>query len=205
MRKALSIFSVLLFFSSLLSCKIIAKSINGERKPRIENNESLSNFIIDNDMPIEVEDVLILKNNESVENLTTFFKYPMTNYIPHPNVLLFNEKGVLIDDDALGGCVIFRPNSNEMMFYDEIFSVAPPHSANKTIQDLGNSFLNMKGAEVTITQNNDKPVAVIIWSKFKGSKWAEKVSNMINVIEDAKTEIDIYYLNVDPNLNWEYE
>lgn len=110
----------------------------------------------------------------------------------------------MIDDDVMGGCVIYRPNSKEMTFYDEIFNVAPIHPANKTIRDLEDNFLSMSGEPVVIQQNNDKPIVIIIWSKYKGTKWAQKVSQMVNLVKSAKTSMDVYYLNVDPSVNWNF-
>lgn len=73
---------------SLIGCNSIARKINGEKKRKKETIASLKNYVEDGNFKISIEDCLFLKDQKTIELLSTYHKYYTSeNYSTSPRNL----------------------------------------------------------------------------------------------------------------------
>jgi hypothetical protein len=188
--------SIIIFSLFLSGCKPVIRLVNGEHLPSNENYNSLSQFISENNLPFNPEQCLYLKNKESKLILSGLFHTP-GYYVAVPNVFVYNSNFDLIDDDKLGGCTVYRPEINGKDFYSELLSMNPLKYPSHTLDEWRESFIDYRGESFFPFERNGKAKIIILWSKYKGKKWAQDLNFIINTAKNSSTSLDIFYLNMD--------
>lgn len=187
---------IVIFIVSMISCKSIVRSINGESKPANVDYLSLETFIKGNKLPIDLTSCLYLKNKDSKLKLSSLRGYDHQYYVAVPNVFVYNANLTLIDDLKLGGCITDRPVVTSNDFYQTLFD-QNHDSINFSIEAWKGAFVNYKGETFFPFEKNGKNKVIILWSKYKGNMWAQETNKMISEVKKSNAKIDLYFLNMD--------
>jgi hypothetical protein len=198
------IITSLLLAISIMSFTTINKLT---KEPKIENYNSLKEYIEKEELPIPLEKSLFLKNFDDFEEFAFFRKYNVKrkklNKLLRPDVYLFNSSWQLIDDNALGGCYIDRSEFNNRDYYKEIINeneliTKGPDNQICSLELIKDNLTDYKGNPVFPFKEN-KPCILILWAKNKANVKTTKFLIEYNkyLIKNSKTEVDIFYLNVD--------
>lgn len=182
----------------LVGCTSLVKKINGEKRPKIENQESLQQFISENSLDIDLTKTFFLKNKESKEKIIA----SKMGYVDRNGLLiayglyLFDEQGEMLRHDLLDECL-----KDEIISENFYYNVV---ERNKTepkfnLSELQNSFIDYNGNDFFPFEKNGKATAIVVWAKYKGKKWAGETNYFIRTLQQSKADYDIYYLNLDPN------
>ena len=190
-----------------LSIQSFTVPLKDKERANVENFNSLKNFIEKNKIPINLENSLFLKNKSDFNKVAVFKSYNAykkdINKFTIPDIYLFNKNSILIDDEALGGCIIKRPSFEDSDFYTEILKknkmLVKENDDNVcTLEMLKNSLCDYKGNAVFPFKEN-KPCLIFLWAKNKTSLNAlnEYINYTLQTLKKSKEEVDIYFLNVD--------
>ncbi|MFD2891354.1 hypothetical protein ACFS5J_04930 [Flavobacterium chuncheonense] len=183
-------------------------TINNEAKePKIENYTSLKQYIEKEELPVPLEKSLFLKNLIDFEQFAFFRKYNVKrksiNKLFKPDVYLFNSSWQLIDDNALGGCYIDRSEFNNRDYYTAILNendliTKGPDKQTCSLELIKDNLTDYQGNSVFPFKENT-PCILILWAKNKANVKTTKFLIEYNkyLIKNSKTEVDIFYLNVD--------
>jgi hypothetical protein len=188
----------LFLISLMISCQSIAKKVNGEKKPKKESIESLSNFLNANDLDLQVENSLFLKDPTTLELLSQLSKsYLISKNKTSPYIFLFNDKHLLVDDDVLGGCIIDRPNTTDN-FYTALLQRNEVIDEKFSLNRLSDSFLDFNGKKITQPYRENQPVLLVVWAKFRGNKINRAFLNETQrTLINKSPDLQIIYLNID--------
>lgn len=183
---------------TLLSCNSLAKKINGEKKPKIETQETLQQFISENNLGIDLSKNMFLKNERSKEKIiNSKMAYVENDFLIAYGIYLFDENWNVLEHILLENCLKDEIVSDN--FYQKVVNVNKEIEPKSNLLELENSLIDHNGNEFFPFQKNGKSVAVIVWAKYKGKKWAVETEHLIKSLKNSKTDFDIYYLNLDPN------
>lgn len=204
MKKNIRFYQVinsLLFFIiiTLNSCSGIVSSINGEKRPKLETIQSLNKFIKDNNLSIELDRNIFLKNKEAkmkLINSELVYKKDESTILPY-GIILFDENGLGYNYSAIENCLIDEIKSDSISNFSELNSNKNNFELNLT--DLNYQFLNNNGKDFSSFKINNKPTVIILWAKYRGKKWAKETNSMINSFKSSPKNYNIYFLNLDPN------
>lgn len=196
----------LLSFVLLCSCQPALRVIFGVKNPKIENQTTLKKFIKKNDFDIDLQYTYYLKN---VENLYRLREVRERQQIRLFDVYLFNEAGYLIEEQLDSICFVARdlPIGDHKNYYDRVFS-------NPTIENgrvfhldsLKKLLVDSDGNPIDSIRTNNKRTAIILWAKFFGRKQTSKnVEKSKDLLLETQLDLNIYYLNLDPQEFWEEE
>ncbi|MFD2891355.1 hypothetical protein ACFS5J_04935 [Flavobacterium chuncheonense] len=198
-----------IFASFLLAIFIMSfTTINKVTKEtKMENYTSLKQYIEKEELPIPLKKSLFLKNFDDFEEVAFFRKYNVKrkklNKLLRPDVYLFNANGQMIDENALGGCYIDRTIFNERDYYTEIFNenkliTKGPDNQVCSLELIKDNLIDYEGNSIFPFKEN-KPCIIILWAKNKANVKYTKYLYYLNkqLINKSKTEVDIFYLNLD--------
>ena len=188
-----SFFILLILFAG---CKPFLRLVNGEHLPQNENYNSLSRFIEENSMSFSPEQCLYLKDKESKRILSGQFHEP-GYYVAVPNIFVYNNNFELLNDEALGGCTVYRPELEGKDFYTELLAVSPVHQPSHSLSEWDGGFTDYRGNPFFPFKKNGKAKVIILWSKYKGKKWAASTNFMIETAKKSKAPLEVFYLNMD--------
>ncbi len=172
-----------------------------------ENYNSLKNYIEKKNIPIDVEQSLFLKkksdfNNVAIFKTANYYKKDLTKF-SIPDVYLFNKKAILIDDNALGGCIIDRPFNEGSDYYSDILKEnkvlkVENDSSECSLKMLKNSLCDYKGNAV-YPFKEDKAYLIFLWAKNKTSRNSlnHYIAYTLETIHKSKEEVNIFFLNAD--------
>lgn len=177
--------------------------IKKDNNSKQENFESLKKYVEKNNLQIDLEKTLFLKKKADFNNIAIFkeFNYYKKNInkFSIPDVFLFNNNSILIDENALGGCIIDRPSD----YYSEIFKknkilINKKNNKQCHLEDLNNILYDYKGNLVFPFREN-KPCLLFIWAKNKTSlnSLNDYINYTVTSLKDSNEDIDFYFLNVD--------
>lgn len=197
---------MVIFCFILVSCNSLVKKINGEKKPKAETQETLQQFISENNLSIDLSKNIFLKNKESKEKIT----HSEIGYLDKNNNLLsaygiyfFDENwNALLHNQTQGRHLLGACLKDEIVldnFHEKIISLNNNIDPKFNLLELKNSFIDSNGNDFFPFQKNGKAVAIVVWSKYKGKKWAVETEHLIRSLKNSKTDYNIYYLNLDPN------
>src|SRR5699024_5673125 len=196
----------ILFFILLISftgCSGLIKTINGEKKPQIENMNSLEEFVYENDLSIDFEKNLFLKNRKSLELLTESDLCYVDNdsTIIAYGTMLFTKNWEGINYQDAQACLIDQIKEDRLINENEtIFSKTAYNPYN--LSDFQAVFSDINGHGKSPFQKNEQPVAIVVWAKYKGKRWAGYTEDIIKQLKESREYYDIYFLNGDPNHNF---
>lgn len=176
-------------------------------KPNTENHESLKEFVDKNSLPIQLENCLFVKKLDDFKDFAFYRNYNRkknnVNKLYNPDLYLFNKDFLMVYENALGGCYINRSNFEGRDYYTEILeknvlqtklNVEEPCS----LEMLKGNLIDYKGNEVFPFKEN-KPCVLILWKNKKST--VEMINFLYSytkqLLKDSKTEVDIYFLNID--------
>lgn len=178
----------------------LAKKINGEKKPRIETQESLQQFISKNNLDIDLSRNLFLKSKESkakIANSKVGFMSRDNSLLAH-DIYLFDENWKhLQHTNLLEGCLVDEVVADD--FYEKVIQVNTHINSKINLSEFKGSFIDYNGDNFFPFQKNGKSVAIIVWAKYKGKMWARETNHIIRMLKQSEVDYDIYYLNLDPN------
>lgn len=178
-----------------------------QKLPKKENYETLKEYLDKKQLPIHLEQSLFLKDLNAFTDFAFFRAYNAKknniNKLFKPDVYLFNNKQILIEDDALGGCYIDRTMFIGRDYYSEILNenkVVTKGTESKicSLEMIKDNLIDYKGNSV-FPFNENKPCILIVWAKNKADVTTTKFLITYNqtLIKNSKTAVDIYFLNVD--------
>lgn len=202
MKKILLLFLLILTFQSFQKF-----SSNNNSKPKKETYSSLKKYIEKNNLQIDLEKSLFLKNKSDFNTIASYKSFNFykkdINKFSIPDVFLFNDNLILIDENALGGCIIDRPKFVDSEYYEEIFKENKIilHQSEKnecSLELLSKSLCDYKGNPVFPFEKNKK-ILLFVWAKNKSSfnSLNDYINYTMNTLEKSKLEIDVYFLNTD--------
>ena len=178
-----------------------------DENSKIENYNSLKNYIEKKNIPIDLEQSLFLKkksdfNKVAVFKTANFYKKDI-NKFSIPDVYLFNKNSILIDENALGGCIIDRPAKEGSDFYTDILKEnkilkVENNTTECSLDVLKNSLCDYKGNAVYPFKEN-KACLIFVWAKNKTSRNAlnHYINYTLETLQKSKEEVTIYFLNAD--------
>lgn len=177
--------------------------IKKDNNSKQENYESLKKYVEKNNLQIDLEKTLFLKKKADFNNIAIFkeFNYYKKNInkFSIPDVFLFNNNSVLIDENALGGCIIDRPSN----YYTEIFKknkilINKNNNKQCNLEDLNQILYDYKG-NLVFPFKKDKPCLIFIWAKNKTSfnSLNDYINYTVTSLKGSNKDIDFYFLNVD--------
>lgn len=199
MRHSLIIVCFGLVFCSV-SCGSLVRSANGEHRPQNETSASLQVFITENGMPVDLSKCLFLKDKESKLKLSSLRGYDHGYCVAVPNVFVYNEAFWLIDDLKLGGCITTRPEVDGGDFYQSILEANAHVASGFTLDAWKGAFVDRKGNPYFPFERNGKAKVIILWSKYKGTMWANEVNAMAKEVLTSKAPVELFFLNMDEYL-----
>lgn len=187
----------LLFFTiiTLVSCSPMVSIINGEKKPKLETIQSLNEFINDNNLSINLDRNIFLKNDEAkmkLINSDLVYKKDESTILPY-GIILFDGNGLGYDYSTIESCLI------DEIKIDSISDFSKLNTSELNLIDLNHLFLNKNGKDFSSFKINNKPTVIILWAKYRGKKWAKETNSMINSFKSSTRNYNIYFLNLDPN------
>lgn len=192
------LFSLVIFFA-FTSCTSLATFINGEKRMKIETHQSIVNFANEQNLLIDFEKNLYLKQRKKNEVLANLRTYNNLDKVSFPDVYFFNAEGYFIEDENTV-CYNQKIVGEECDYYKDFFnSKELLVSKFKRITDLENEFVNHLG-EASFPFDNinqHEYTAIVLWSKYKGKMWANETNFIIHQLKYSSVDIDIYYLNMD--------
>lgn len=192
MRKIVFVLIIL----SFISCDRIVKTLNGEKSPQIENTDSLKEFVEKNEMLIDLDKNLFLRDVKAYKKLMN-------------SGLCYVDKDLLI---IAYGVILFDRNWDGVNYQDAQACLVDELKAdsllskNHRIVEASNNLSEF--SEVFVDKNgrlsfpfimNNQPVAIVLWAKYKGEMWGKETNTIIRELENSKENYDIYFLNLDPN------
>lgn len=175
----------------LSSCQELAKLVTGFKNPKIENSQSIKNFILDNDLDEGIN--VMPKDKKSYAQL----------------LLMFNKK--------LPEAVLFDRNGNELLYKENeescnagLFKIIPslmPESTlrkgNRNLAKLINNYtVPISGTSPMMNDDSDFYL-IINWAKFVGKKNKDHVLEWEKLAQsNKKTKIKVIKLNMDFREGW---
>lgn len=175
----------------LSSCQELAKLVTGFKNPKIENSQSIKNFIVDNDLDEGIN--VMPKDKKSYAQL----------------LLMFNKK--------LPEAVLFDRNGNELLYKENeescnagLFKIIPslmPESTlkkgNRNLAKLINNYtVPISGTSPLMNDDSDFYL-IINWAKFVGKKNKDHVLEWEKLAQsNKKTKIKVIKLNMDFREGW---
>lgn len=183
---------------TLLSCTSIVKTINGEKRMKVESHQSIVNFANEQNLLIDFEKNLYLKQRKKNEVLANFRTYNSLDKISFPDVYFFNAEGQFVEDENVT-CYNQKIVTDEYDYYKDFFSSKDLLVSNtKRLTDLENEFVNHRGEAIFPFNNeNNSYIAIVLWSKYKGKMWANETNFIIKQLQNSSVDFDIYFLNMD--------
>lgn len=190
---------LLLTIVVLSGCTSLARFINGEKRMKLETPETVFAFAQENNLGIDFDKNLFLKQRKKNEVLAQFRTYNDLENVSFPDVYFFTPDGQFIEDEN-EVCYNQKTVNETFDYYDDFFNSSNLLiSPTKRITDLENELVNHLG-EVTFPFNTSKKnsyTAIVLWSKYKGKMWANETNFIIKQLQHSSINFDIYFLNMD--------
>lgn len=190
---------IVISFAFLISCSSIVKTINGEKKPKLETSKSLVEFAYQQELNIDFNKNLFLKNKLSQTKLADsnlVYVNKDSLIIPY-GLMLFDENWNGLSYSNLEACLIDEVNSDSL--YDIISTKDNAIKSKLNLIEFKNSFITDEGKTIFPFEKNNRPIAIVLWAKYKGNNWAEETNVIIKSLENSKENYDVFFLNLDPN------
>lgn len=187
------------------SCQPALRVIFGAKKPKFENQMTLEKFIDKKGLEIDLNKTFFLKELNGYYALQEV----RDRGLKIPDVYLFNEAGFLIQEQLDSVCFVARDLKEEEYknYYEKVFStdtIQPEKLYH--LNDLIKHLADGEGNKLEDIQTNNKKTAIILWAKFLGKKLNKKfVEESQDLLLETQLDLNIYYLNLDPQEFWEEE
>lgn len=183
-------FSYLLLFLLLTGCQTIAKKSYGIKNPKLENKESVEQFLKKH----QIENVPILY----FKDLQSFSIASKNGYLKIPDAFFFNKKGEFVTyQKTPTDC-----NANVDGFINELSEFEKLKSdPSKTIDALLN---HLENNEQILTSKPDITI-IISFTVYAGKLNKEKAFEWISSIKQAQKKginVNYYLLNCDFQESW---
>lgn len=196
-------FYFLLMFVFLCGCQPALRVIYGIKNPKIENQNTLENFIDKKGLEIDLDKTYFLNEKNSYYALQEV----RDRGLKIPDVYLFNEAGFLIQVQLDSVCFVARDLKVDEYknYYEKVFSTDTIQTEKLYhLDDLIKHLADGQGKKVEKIQTNNRKTAIILWAKFLGKKQNSKfVEKSQDLLLETQLDLNIYYLNLDPQEFWE--
>jgi|GEM_PF-2276200 len=186
-------------FGLLFSCSSIVKMINGEKKIKEETTASVQEFAFENQLTIDFKRNFYLKNRLENQEFASFKpEFNTKTYFAFPDVYFFHADGRFLEME--NECYHLQIVNDEVdYFQDYLYSSDSLYDNSKQLVDFKNLLVNQQGEPLDSLKDseNDKHYAFVLWSKYKGKKWASETNFIIQQLEKSTVDFDIYFINMD--------
>lgn len=193
----------MLVLFTLIGCSGIVKTINGEKKPKVENLESLAEFVDETNLKIDFQNNLFLKNQNAQKLLakSDLCYVDKDSLIIAYGVMLFNKHWDGINYQDTQACLIDELTENNLIEKSEnpLFNIL---NKEYNLMDLKEVFADEDGESVFPFKKKENPIAIVLWAKYKGKRWAGETNEIIRQLKQSNHNYDIFFLNLDPNKNF---
>lgn len=174
----------------LLSCSPIVRFMYGIKKPKIENEKSISNYAMKIDM--SKGNIYSLSFEDYKKTLDLINKKV-------PEVWIFNKEGNFVPYGEAWAC-----NASAFDFIQNLSDSVHYHSQNNpSFNSLPFRLKDLKGNNVEIDLSDANYHVFIFWAKFAGKLNKDHVKVWENqALENRKTKIKVYKVNMDFQEHW---
>ncbi|GGE36655.1 hypothetical protein [Psychroflexus planctonicus] len=166
---------------------------------KIETHQSIVNFVNEQNLMIDFEKNLYLKQRKKNEVLANIRTYNNLDKVSFPDVYFFNAEGQFVEDENVA-CYIEKNVTEDYDYYKDFFNSKELLVSNtKRLTDLEGEFVNYRGEAIFPfdNKNNNSYTAIVLWSKYKGKMWANETNFIIKQLQNSSIDFDIYFLNMD--------
>lgn len=182
--------SMLIMSMLLLSCSPIVRFMYGIKKPKIENEKTISNYAMKIDM-----------SKGNIYSLS-FEDYKRTLDLINkkvPEVWIFNKEGNFVPYGEAWAC-----NASAFDFIKNLSDSVHYHSQNNpSFNSLPFRLKDLNGNNVEIDLSDANYHVFIFWAKFAGKLNKDHVKVWENqALENRKTKIKVYKVNMDFQEHW---
>lgn len=182
--------SMLIMSMLLLSCSPIVRFMYGIKKPKIENEKTISNYAMKIDM-----------SKGNIYSLS-FEDYKRTLDLINkkvPEVWIFNNEGNFVPYGEAWAC-----NASAFDFIKNLSDSVHYHSQNNpSFNSLPFRLKDLNGNNVEIDLSDANYHVFIFWAKFAGKLNKDHVKVWENqALENRKTKIKVYKVNMDFQEHW---
>lgn len=193
--------SFLLLIFALMGCSQVVKTINGEKKPKIETAESLQKFIDENELGIDLGKNLFLKDSDAHKKLvkSELCYIDQDSLIIPYGFLLFNKNWIGINYQEAAACLRDEVKTEAFLELEPYQNPYTTLNASQNLSEFRTAFVDQNGKKSFPFKKVNRPIAVVLWAKYKGKKWAEETQLFIRELQNSKEDFQIYFLNLDPN------
>ncbi len=182
--------SVLIMGMLLLSCSPIVRFMYGIKKPKIENEKSISNYAMKIDM--SKGNIYSLSFEDYKKTLDLINKKV-------PEVWIFNKEGNFVPYGEAWAC-----NASAFDFIKNLSDSVHYYSQNNpSFNSLPFRLKDLNGNNVEIDLSDANYHVFIFWAKFAGKLNKDHVKVWENqALENRKTKIKVYKVNMDFQEHW---
>jgi len=182
--------SMLMMSMLLLSCSPIVRFMYGIKKPKIENEKSISNYAMKIDM--SKGNIYSLSFEDYIKTLDLINKKV-------PEVWIFNREGNFVPYGEAWAC-----NASAFDFIKNLSdSVNYQSQNNPSFNSLPFRLKDLNGNNVEIVLSDANYHVFIYWAKFAGKLNKDHVKVWENqALDNSKTKIKVYKVNMDFQEYW---
>lgn len=199
MKQIKKITSLILISSLFLSCSTIVKMVNGEKKIKEETHDSVKEFAEEQKLAIDFKRNFYLKNRMNNEVFASFKPaYNSAEKISLPDMYFFDHNGRYLENENV--CYRLMKVTEEFDYYHDYFTSEDLiYHSSKQLKDLQNILVNHQGKPIQSFDEKPKDThyAFVLWSKYKGRKWAKETNFIIKQLNNSAVDFEIYFLNMD--------
>lgn len=190
---------LLCLFGLLFSCSSIVKIINGEKKIKQETPVSVQQFANENQLNIDFKRNFYLRNRLENQKFASFKPEINTStYFAFPDVYFFHADGRFLEME--NECYHLQVVNDEMDYFQNYLNSSDPfYDDSKQLVDFKRLLVDQQGESLDfiIDFDSEKHYAFVLWSKYKGKKWARETNFIIQQLEKSTVDFDIYFINMD--------
>lgn len=183
----LLIISLIIFASS---CTSVIKIIYGIKDPKPENENSITEYIVKNNL-----------NPDNVFVLDEKSHRKFSQNIGLPDFYVFNSEGISVIIESDKNCPAIAPEIIKMLNPNDNYNLDSDLNLKDIIINL--RYLNGETAELSVTENYDFYI-VIYWAKFIGKLNKKNVAVWENAAKNNnKAQIKTLKINMDIQEFWD--